>query len=274
MGDLQLNLSRPGPDHGACLRLRPPARVRARPRRPGRDAAGHQAADRGRRPVEDDARRPAPLRRAQDRRVGRGAGEALEARPVVRGRPTRNRSRPTASRSAKIIGVVDPRLPATMERFGDDDGPALVAEDDAFRVYQVRWPVLEGVHGEGLLLEPKGEVRGHVIALPDADQTPEQVAGLGPGVAPGSQFARRLAANGFRVVVPTLISRGIDFSGQPADRDDQPAAPRVDLPAGVPDGPARHRLRGAEGAGRRGLDQGTGRGRGRRSALPATARAA
>ena len=95
-----------------------------------------------------------------------------------------------------------------MERFGDDDNPALVAEGDAFRVYQVRWPVLEGVHGEGLLLEPKGEVRGHVIALPDADQTPEQVAGLAPGVAPESQFARRLAANGFRVVVPTLVSRG------------------------------------------------------------------
>jgi dienelactone hydrolase len=114
-----------------------------------------------------------------------------------------------------ILGVVDPRLPAAMERFGDDDRPALVAEGDAFRAYQVRWPVLEGVHGEGLLLEPKGEVRGRVVALPDADQTPEQVAGLAPGVATGSQFARRLAANGFRVVVPTLISRGVEFSGNP-----------------------------------------------------------
>ena len=110
----------------------------------------------------------------------------------------------------KIIGVVDPRLPVTMERFGDDDAPALVAEGDTFRAYQVRWPVLEGVHGEGLLLEPRGAVRGQVIALPDADQTPEQVAGLSPGVAAGSQFARRLAANGFRVVVPTLVSRGCD----------------------------------------------------------------
>src|SRR5262249_60732893 len=77
----------------------------------------------------------------------------------------------------------------------------------------VRWPVREGVAGEGLLLEPGGAVRGHVIALPDADQTPEQLVGLRPGVAPESQFARRLAINGFRVVVPTLISRGIAFSG-------------------------------------------------------------
>ena len=116
----------------------------------------------------------------------------------------------------KIIGVVDPRRPAAMERFGDDDSPALVAECDAFRISQVRWPVLEGVHGEGLLLEPNGQVRGQVVALPDADQTPEQLAGLAPGVAPESQFARRLAENGFRVVVPTLISRGIAFSGNPS----------------------------------------------------------
>src|SRR5258708_25131193 len=70
-----------------------------------------------------------------------------------------------------IVGVVDPRVPVTMERFGDDD-PVLVAETAAFRVFQVRWPVLEGVHGEGLLLEPKGKVIGNVVALPDADQTP------------------------------------------------------------------------------------------------------
>ena len=113
----------------------------------------------------------------------------------------------------RIIGVVDPRLPARMERFGGDDDPALVAECDTFRAYQVRWPVLEGVYGEGLLLEPKREVVGQVVALPDADQTPEQVTGLAPGVATESQFARRLAANGFRVVVPTLVSRGIAFSG-------------------------------------------------------------
>ncbi len=115
----------------------------------------------------------------------------------------------------KIIGVVDPRLPVSMERFGDDDSPALVAEDDAFRAYQVRWRVLEGVHGEGLLLEPKREVRGQVIAIPDADQTPEQVAGLAPGVPPESPFARRFAANGFRVLIPALVSRGIEFSGNP-----------------------------------------------------------
>ncbi len=124
--------------------------------------------------------------------------------------------RPNRDRLRKILGVVDERLPVVMERFGSDGRPALAAETPRYRVYQVRWPVLKGVSGEGLLLEPAGKAVGQVVALPDADQTPEQLAGLAEGVALESQFARRLAENGFRVVVPTLVSRACDFSGDPA----------------------------------------------------------
>src|SRR5581483_11589076 len=85
-----------------------------------------------------------------------------------------------------IIGAVDPRMPPDMERFGDDERPALVAETDTLDVYQVRWPVLDGVHGEGLLLKPRHTGSAFVIALPDADQTPEQISGLAEGPA----FAR------------------------------------------------------------------------------------
>ena len=85
---------------------------------------------------------------------------------------------PNRQRLMKCIGVVDPRLPVVMERFGDDDNPALVAECDGYRIYQVRWPVLEGVFGEGLLLEPDGEPVASVVAIPDADHTPEQIVGL------------------------------------------------------------------------------------------------
>ena len=169
----------------------------------------------------------------------------------------------------KIIGVVDPRLPAAMERFGDDDRPGPGG----------RGRQLPGL--PGALAGPGGrprrgpaagaEGRGAGPRRRPARRGPDAGAarGPGPGVAPESQFARRLAANGFRVVVPTLISRGIEFSGNPRDRDDQPAAPRVDLPPGVPDGPARHRLRGAEGPGRGGLDRrpGGAGGEGRRRRL-------
>ena len=123
----------------------------------------------------------------------------------------------------KIIGVVDPRVPVTIERFGDDDNPALVAETRAYRIYQVRWPVLEGVSGEGLLLQPRRPPLAHVVALPDADQTPEQIAGLATGVAPEAQFARRLAENGFEVIVPVMIDRTARWSGHPDIRmTDQP----------------------------------------------------
>ena len=116
-------------------------------------------------------------------------------------------------RFRKAIGAVEPCVPMRMERFGDDDNPALVAEKNRYRIYQVCWPVLDGLHGEGLLLEPKSEPVGQVIALPDADQTPEQLVGLAPGVAKQAQFARRLVENGFRVVVPMLVDRTDCWSG-------------------------------------------------------------
>ena len=65
---------------------------------------------------------------------------------------------------------------------------------------------LGDVHGEGLLLVPTGRAPvADVVAIPDVSQTPEQLAGLSEGIDPGSQFARRLAESGCRVVVPVLI---------------------------------------------------------------------
>jgi dienelactone hydrolase len=123
---------------------------------------------------------------------------------------------PNRKRFRQMIGAVDPRVSEKqprMERFGEDETPALVAETERFRVFHVRWPVLENVQGEGLLLEPRKPSVGQIVALPDADQTPEQLVGLVAGIAPQSQFARHLAENGFRVVVPVLIDRSDEWSG-------------------------------------------------------------
>src|SRR2546423_13922399 len=56
------------------------------------------------------------------------------------------------ARFAKIIGVVDRRIPfqspvldATLSQ------PALVAETAAYKVWAVHWPVLDGLDAEGLL---------------------------------------------------------------------------------------------------------------------------
>jgi dienelactone hydrolase len=121
---------------------------------------------------------------------------------------------PNRERLKKILGVVDERVQFTdIEYVGGPNTPSLVAETDKYKVHAVRWPVLPGVDGEGLLLEPKEKVIAQVIAIPDADWTPEQLVGLAPGVPKESQFARRLAENGCRVIVPVLIDRQDTFSG-------------------------------------------------------------
>src|SRR4029077_19452416 len=100
-----------------------------------------------------------------------------------------------------------------LEYVGGTGQKAEVAETKTYTVYAVRWPVLSGVYGEGLLLEPKGKAKACVVVIPDADQTPEMWAGLAPGLGADGQFARMLAEAGCRVVVPTLINRQDTWSG-------------------------------------------------------------
>lgn len=114
---------------------------------------------------------------------------------------------PNRKRFRKYIGVVDQRTPPVMQRIGENDNPEKVAETGKYSVYQVRWSVLQNVYGEGLMLVPKGKTAGYVVAVPDADQTPEQITGLAGGINPEAQYARRLAENGFQVIVPVLINR-------------------------------------------------------------------
>lgn len=118
------------------------------------------------------------------------------------------------ARLRKIIGAVDARLPVRALGFVSSTAePAKVAETGAFTVYVVRWPVFEGVFGEGLWLQPNRGPLARVVAIPDADQTPEMLAGLVPGLAPERQFARRLAENGCEVLVPVLVDRKDTWSG-------------------------------------------------------------
>jgi dienelactone hydrolase len=116
---------------------------------------------------------------------------------------------PNRKRLAHILGVRDARpnrpsieLDSTLKE------PALVGSGTNYNILAVRWPAFADVHGEGLLLVPaEGKAVADVIAIPDADVTPEQLAGLMPGVPPGAQYARRLAESGCRVLIPTLIDR-------------------------------------------------------------------
>ena len=126
---------------------------------------------------------------------------------------------PNRKRLAHILGVRDPRVKFDApELVGSTKNAALVGKGENYEIYAVRWPVLEDpdpnrtqvtIHGEGLLLVPSGgkEPVADVIAIPDCEQTPEQICGLAEGVPAESQFARRLAESGCRVIVPMLINR-------------------------------------------------------------------
>ena len=121
---------------------------------------------------------------------------------------------PNRERLRKVIGAVDERMPVSaLELVGTTARPAKLIETERFIAHAVRWPVFEGVHGEGLWLQPKGAVVARIVALPDAGQAPEQLAGLLPGLPPEAQFARRLAENGCEVLVPVLIDLADTFSG-------------------------------------------------------------
>ncbi len=130
--------------------------------------------------------------------------------------------KPNRERFRKQIGCVDTRLPidalayiATTKCYKHAVPKSTVKETENYSVSRVRWPVFDEVEGEGLLLEPIGEPVSQVIALPDADWTPEMIAGITDELPPQAQFARRLAAAGCRVVVPLLINRDDTYAGNP-----------------------------------------------------------
>jgi len=115
-----------------------------------------------------------------------------------------------------ILGAVDPRVEAKAIDFvATNFQSALIARGPTYNVLTVRWNVLDGVTAEGLLLTPGDAPIARVVALSDADWTPEMFAGLAEGVAAESQLARHLVEHGCQVLIPTLISRDDTLSGNP-----------------------------------------------------------
>lgn len=122
-----------------------------------------------------------------------------------------------------IIGAVDERTavqaPNVEVPFASQSE---IAQSPRYSIYAIRWRVFApvtsdsaGMKAMGLLLQPKAPPLARVVAIPDADCTPEMLAGLEPGIPPQAQFARTLAERGVQVVVPLIINRDDRFSGIP-----------------------------------------------------------
>jgi dienelactone hydrolase len=126
---------------------------------------------------------------------------------------------PNRTRLREILGVleVDKREPLQgLELVTTTLNTSNIADTPTYGIHIVRWPVLDGVYGEGLYFRQKvGEPKGRVVLLPDADQTPEELAGLIDGKEPLGQCAHELAMHGCEIVIPALVSRDKEFSGSP-----------------------------------------------------------
>ncbi len=130
---------------------------------------------------------------------------------------------PNRNHLKEIIGAVDPRVAFEPAGLSMDIGRQTeVGRGQGFRVYAIRWPVFaaptadaDGMEAEGLLLQPDDRTVARAVAIPDADWTPEMLAGITGGVPDASQFARSLAENGVQVLIPLLMNRDDAFSGIP-----------------------------------------------------------
>jgi len=99
----------------------------------------------------------------------------------------------------RILGTV--RDPLAKSEFVYERTP--VYSSKSIEVWKVRWQAFRNVCGVGLLLEPRDtKALADVVAIPDADQLPEDIVFEGE-----NPFALRIARAGFRVLVPLLINR-------------------------------------------------------------------
>ena len=106
------------------------------------------------------------------------------------------RRNPDPNELRRLIGAIDRRAePVVMELVGTVDQSPVLVSADSFEVLAVRWPVLEGVSGEGLYLRQFSGPRHLVIYLPETDREPEQCPEI-----------FEFAAAGADVFVPLLLS--------------------------------------------------------------------
>lgn len=121
------------------------------------------------------------------------------------------------------IGLRDTRPQNTEPRFASSPSrSSLVGTGTGYEIHSVTWSSFADNTARGLLLIPTSsdgttkKAKAQIVAVPDCGITPEQLVGLVPGVAPQSQYARRLAEQGCLVLIPMLVDRSDRLPQLPA----------------------------------------------------------
>lgn len=132
---------------------------------------------------------------------------------------------PYRAQLQQILGVVETRVPGRgIENLSattlSGKPPAGTRRPrnptEHYSILPARWQVFTHVTAEGILLYPADdEIVGLVVALPDATWTPEAFCGADPTLPEACPLPRKLAQQGFLVVIPTLLSRDDTFAGNP-----------------------------------------------------------
>jgi len=114
----------------------------------------------------------------------------------------------------KIWGMAGKNDDSVLEiQYGANLMP-LVAENSKVRVFPVKICVMTGLDMNGIIIQPKGIIKGKLLLIPDADQIPEQWAGISrDSNLPNFRQALQLAEQGIQIIIPALISRHYAFSG-------------------------------------------------------------
>ena len=97
-----------------------------------------------------------------------------------------NSVEPNRRHLAHIIGLRDRRIQFEgLTLTSTTAGSALAGQTERITLRAVSWPAFGDVTATGLLLEPRGrDAEANIVALPDCNQFPEQIAGLAEGLPP------------------------------------------------------------------------------------------
>lgn len=117
----------------------------------------------------------------------------------------------TLERFREILGVRDARNTKVAPRIiysPGSDAPLATAEN--YKIFETEWHSFSHVNGIGLMSIPNSPYSNIVISIPDCAVSPEQLAGVEPGVSASMQYSRHFAELNCLVITPLLIDRTLE----------------------------------------------------------------